>query len=236
MGGEYKVIEMHNSDNMQHTIEKLLPKIRKKILSIQKTNGICSLALAGGNTPKSLYSALSDEDIDWSNINITLTDERWVDVDHADSNENMLRTCFASSKSELNFISLKSSDSSVYSGEKITNKILSEKIPSLDVVILGMGEDGHFASIFPSVENYDALMDLKNTSRCLAVTPENKQARLSLTFRYLLSASVIYLLVSGEEKKKLLDRELDLNEISSEFPITALLNQSRCPVNIYWNP
>jgi 6-phosphogluconolactonase len=194
-----------------------------------------SLALAGGGTPKGLYEKLSRTELNWSNINITLTDERWVDPRHADSNENMLRqTLFKNQGKMARFIGLKNPEKTAQAGQIRTDHLLKQNASKLDCVVLGMGEDGHFASIFPSMPNTDALLDLTQPAYCLPANPADKPARMSLTLRYLLTAQHIYVFIKGNAKRQLIEQQ-SLADITQPLPIYYLLNQTLCPVTIYWS-
>lgn len=209
-----------------------LSDVMKQTLNDQKA---CSLALAGGSTPKGLYEKLSCLDLNWSNISITLTDERWVDTGHKDSNENMLRGSLFLNKAKMaRFIGLKNSEITPQTGQMRTDHLLRNNIPRLDYVILGMGEDGHFASIFPNMPNTDTLLDVGESAHCLPANPEGKPARMSLTLRYLLTAKRIYVFIKGMAKKQLIEQQ-GQSSVSDPLPIHHLLSQSLCPVTIYWS-
>lgn len=230
------MITLNAYSSMDESIKHLLPELTVYIEQSIHLNNRCVLALAGGNTPKPLYKALSTQGLPWSQISITLTDERWVSGDHVDSNENMIKQILINAvPTEPYFIPLKSNAGTVEVGAIEAHKLLTEKSPSLDVVILGMGEDGHFASIFPGVSNLDALISEGTHEKCLAVYPNGKQDRISLTFAYLTRSKIIFLVVSGDKKKAIIDGSLEGRESHQDYPIWKLLNQTICPVKIYWN-
>ncbi len=194
-----------------------------------------TLALAGGNTPKPLYEKFSQQPWDWEHILITLTDERWVDRSHPDSNEAMLKHCLFHDQAQIaQFLSLKNSESTPEVGQIRTAHLIKQNAPSLDFVILGMGEDGHFASIFPGMDNTQQLLDVTQSEPCLAARPKDKPARLSLTLSYLLSAKQIYLFITGQTKRALIHEQLNAST-TEHLPIYSLLTQRLCPVSIYWS-
>jgi 6-phosphogluconolactonase len=230
------VITLNSYTSINESIKYLLAELTAYLQRTIQENNHCTLALAGGNTPKPLYEALSKEDLPWKQISITLTDERWVAVDHNDSNENMIKNILLKNVSaESSFIPLKNNASSSEAGAIKADKLLTERLPSLDVVILGMGDDGHFASIFPEVSNLNTLLNTDTINKCLAVSPNGKQDRISLTYSYLIKAKIIYLLISGEQKKIIIDEVLGGSVTGEKYPIWTLLNQTKCPVKIYWN-
>lgn len=201
-------------------------------LDNQKT---VSLALAGGSTPKGLYQKLSDSELAWSKLKVTLTDERWVDIHHSDSNENMLKqTLFRNHARVAQFIALKNSENTPQAGQIRTDHLLKHNVEKLDYVVLGMGEDGHFASIFPNMKNTDDLLDLAQSAFCLPANPKDKPSRMSLTLSYLLSAQQIYIFIKGALKRQLIEQESVANT-SQSLPIHYLLTQTLCPVTVYWS-
>jgi 6-phosphogluconolactonase len=231
------VINIYESETTDQTIQKLLPVITTSIRKNIEKKQSFGLALAGGNTPKSLYEALAKQDVEWPKVTITLTDERWVPADHLDSNENMVRRCLLSKlNSAPVFVPLKVGGGTIHTTQKACEALLNEKLTCLDTVVLGMGEDGHFASIFPCIDNLIELLDVNNKLSCMAVAPQGKQERISLTLSYLLSAKNIFLLITGENKIGLIKEVVDGGEKAQKYPIYHLLNQNKCPVNIYWNP
>jgi 6-phosphogluconolactonase len=235
MGGKYQMM-MNTYNNMEENIQHLLPNVIASIQSNLDRFNACTLALAGGNTPKLFYQTLGSVDLPWEKVSVTLTDERWVPVDHIDSNEAMVKQYFAKSLNKINFVGLKNTELEIKTGCEISKAELKSRVGHIDVVVLGMGEDGHFASIFPDAENLMELLDENNTDLCLPVTPKGKQARVSLTYAYILSAKVIYLLITGECKRKVIENIANKVDGYQRYPVAKLLNQTVCPVHIYWNP
>lgn len=230
------MMPLNTYDNMEETIEYLLPDVITSIqTSLDKWN-VCALALAGGNTPKPFYKELGDTDLPWEKVKVTLTDERWVPTDHEDSNEAMLKKCLIKQLDKTNFVGLKNNEQDIKKGCEISKSVLQKSIKKIDVVVLGMGEDGHFASIFPDAENLSELLNENTLEPCLPVTPKGKQSRISLTYAYLLTANVIYLLISGDRKKRIIEMITNKVDGYQDYPIAKLLNQTACPVHIYWNP
>ena len=137
-------------NNHQEMLNELVDTIARDISTSIKESGETSLAVSGGTTPVNLYDGLSLVDLSWHNVTITLTDERWVPVDHTASNERMVRQHLLQNSAQgARFISLKTHHPSAEKAEAELEKYLQNELPSLDLVILGMGADGHFASLFP---------------------------------------------------------------------------------------
>ena len=216
---------------------KLCNVLGENIAKILAHQPNCNMALAGGNTPKTLYGLLSKLPLPWENVQVTLSDERWVDVINDDSNEKMVRTeLLINHAQKARFIPLKNAKHNPLDAMALCNTNLKHNMPKLDVVVLGMGEDGHFASIFPNIENIHALLDLQKGVTCQAVTPLDKPPRMSLTLAYLLTAQKIYLLMSGQKKLKIISEVSRDNSPVTAYPVAALIHQNICPIEVYWSP
>ena len=224
--------EFNNATDCDDELARVLSKEMSTVLINQPK---INMAIAGGNTPKALYQKLSHSHLPWGRVQITLTDERWVNVDHLDSNENMARQKLLRNQAVgASFIGLKSNVENVQEAVLSCDENIKSHMKKLDLVILGMGEDGHFASIFPNLDNLDSLLDLKETLYCQAVFPKDKPARMSLTMAYLLTARKIYLRISGDVKKNIILGILN-NSLDKAYPIAELLKQSYSPIDIYWS-
>ncbi|RKH16311.1 6-phosphogluconolactonase [Corallococcus praedator] len=163
-----------------------------------------SLALSGGNTPRPAYRALAEHTLPWERVDVYFVDERFVPPDHADSNYKLVK--------ESLLTPLKLSDAQVFrmQGEREDRddaaadyaKTLPER---LDVVLIGVGEDGHTASLFPG---HPALSE--RTARVLAVKQTSKPPpwRMTLTFPVLQGAGAVLGLVAGEGKRDAMRRVL----------------------------
>ena len=230
------MIEFHEFKNTEDTIGALAQKISAEIQQTLSEQTECSLALAGGNTPKPLYQHLSQQALPWHKINATLTDERWLEPSDASSNQNMIWHSLIQNKAvEINFVPLKNPYATPELGKAECEAILNQTIPSLDLVVLGMGDDGHFASIFPNMENTQSLLNISNHQKCEAANPENKEPRMSLSLSYLLTAKHIYLLISGNDKKTIIDSVLERKAEHTAYPVCSLLMQTGTPISIYWS-
>lgn len=215
--------------------EALFVELRDGISTALTMQHTVNLALAGGNTPKGLYKKLNSAPLDWENIAVTLTDERWVDGADDASNEKMLKQTLFQNKAKMaQFLGLKTQEKTPLLAQPHLNALLQENLPALDFVILGMGDDGHFASIFPQMDNTQALLDLNGPDLCLPAHPLNKPARMSLTLPYLLTAKRIFLFITGVDKKEIIKQQSNANT-STVLPIYSLLHQTLCPVTIYWS-
>ncbi len=193
-----------------------------------------SFVVSGGKTPQPFFQALNGVKLDWSKVFLTLADERWVPTDHVDSNEKLVRDSFR--VEDLNFVSLKSPALNPYLGAVDVSRNLAAIPKPFDVVILGMGDDGHTASLFPNSKDLlAALYPESAKTLCVGVTPPAyaSHLRITLTLPTLLDAGKIIVLMTGEKKKSVylsacVDGPLE------DLPIRAILNQQKTLVEVYW--
>lgn len=171
-------------------------------------DGAVSLFLSGGSTPRVTYTRLPDQDMDWSRVHVFLGDERWVDVDHEESNARMAREAFIEDI-EATFHMLPTHFESPHEAADHYEQVLAELFGSerfrADVVILGIGADGHTASLFPGTEA------LEEDDRLFVANwvPDKDMWRLSATFRLLHHASKVVFLVTGESKAEVVAQILE---------------------------
>lgn len=167
-----------------------------------------SLFLSGGSTPRITYTRLPNQDVDWSKVHIFLGDERWVAADHEDSNARMAREAFIEDI-EATFHVLPTHFESPHEAADHYEQVLAELFESerfqADLVILGIGDDGHTASLFPGT---DAL-DEDDRLYVANWVPDKEMWRLSATFRLLHHASKVVFLVTGESKAEVVAQILE---------------------------
>jgi 6-phosphogluconolactonase len=199
------------------------------------TDELAAIVVSGGTTPAPVFSYMAHKELDWHRVHVLLSDERWVSADHPDSNEKMLRTALERSRASYAQI-LAYADLSKTPDERCTE--LDAEIRALPSpftsVLLGMGVDGHFASLFPDADNLQSELDLQSSRAFVPVkTAGSPHPRISMTLAALLRCDEILLLISGNEKRAVLERAA---EPESNLPIAHLLRQSRVPVDVFWAP
>lgn len=195
-----------------------------------RARGQASLVVSGGTTPHRLYRELSGRCLEWGQIWVALTDERWLEPDSPASNEyEIRRTLLRGEAADARWVSLKNRAASAAAGlPAVTERLM--KIPKpFDAVVVGMGEDGHVASLFPghpSIDVDDAL--------CVATrAPVAPAERISLTPRAMLDSRRLFLLMGGARKRDVLQRALRPGPVT-EYPVRMLLQQDKVPVEIYY--
>jgi len=218
--------------------EKLAIKLAEQVghlLEAAILKGSCaSLAVSGGSTPVRLFQALSKVKLDWSKVVVSLVDERWVEVSHVDSNEALVtKHLLQNNASQAVFIAIKNNAKSAKDGQPACEQALSQVKQPFDVVVLGMGNDGHTASLFPCSEELTLAMDPDYQHTCIATTPTSASyQRMSLSRSAISRANNIILHITGKDKLSTLELAMN-NKDASQMPIYAFLTQ---PMSIYWCP
>ena len=194
-----------------------------------------SLVVAGGTTPRQCYEVLTNLKLDWPNVSIVLGDERWVPPDHEDSNERLVReTLLKGRAAAAAMLSMYRPGSDIVERSAEINAELRQLPFPFACALLGMGEDGHFASLFPDAENLPAALDPDNLNLCLPIeTAASPHPRVTLTLSALSRSDQIVLLLFGDRKRAVLEAAMSPG---SDLPVSRLLLQKRAPVNIFWAP
>ena len=165
-------VGFYSTNNSESLAVDLSQNIREILLETIKKRGRASMAVSGGSTPVPLFVALSHLDIDWSKVDLTLVDDRWVESDHKDSNELLVKSHLIKNKAgNVNFVPLKNNASTAKEGQASSEEALKSFLLPFDIVVLGMGTDGHTASLFPCSEEMNTAMDLDNNDCLVATTP-----------------------------------------------------------------
>ena len=227
-------MEMLEFENTSALDIALAEKVAAMLTADIESSGTGSLVVSGGRTPMGFFHLLSQQQLDWSAVTITLADERWVDNQHKDSNEKLVReNLLINEAHRASFIALKNSAADATDGEADLEHALASVGP-FTVVILGMGDDGHTASLFPGAEALALGLDMNSGRTAIAVTPtEAPHQRISMTLPRLLDSKQIIIHISGAGKQAVL-QAAHAGEDIAELPIRAILNQQAAPLSIYW--
>jgi 6-phosphogluconolactonase len=198
-------------------------------------NGKASIAVSGGSTPKGFFAELSNKDLAWDKVTITLADERWVDMDSDASNTRLVHENLLQNKAaKATFFHLKQGEELSETTLATLNAAAKGTVSPLDVLILGMGEDGHTASLFPCSDEIKPALDTTNTDILMKVVPKTApHQRITFTFASLINSKNIILHLSGSAKKEVLNKALSATDIF-EMPIRAFLQHTEINTNVYW--
>lgn len=207
----------------------LSKNLASRILNlIQKTvnNGKdFNIAVSGGKTPVLLFQnmAKNRKFINWNYVRFYWVDERCVPPEHADSNFRMVNDALLKNidVSEQNIFRIRGEDDPVSEAERYSN-LIRRNVPSdnfwpcFDLIILGMGSDGHTASIFPGhLELFSSECICENT-----IHPETRQQRITLTGNVINNARNIYLLITGKEKSIIISHLFDTRQNTRQYPVS----------------
>lgn len=225
-----KIIRAKDSDALART---LCDDISAKLSKAIEDRGEALLAVSGGSTPIAVFEQLSHQNLDWSKVKVTLVDDRCVPEIHKDSNAQLVKKHLLQNRAAVaKFYALfcggaVSSDHAVAAGLK-----LLQHFPRYDVVILGMGEDAHTASIFPEAAERDLALS-SNSHRLSVLTNPVTAAhwRITQTLPQLLKTDFLALHIVGEDKWKILEPILE--KAQDQYPISHFIHQDITPVSVY---
>lgn len=225
------------TEHTHATPEQLARQIAQALRDAIAARGWATLAVSGGKSPMALFEQLRDQALDWSQVTVLLVDERCVPHDHADSNTALVRqhllqggaaaatlaTLFDTVPADLN-------DAALLDLVASANQRLSAIPFPLDVVVLGMGEDGHTASLFP---NAPGLAQALTSAGPIAWVRPNTapHARLTLTLPVLLAARHLHLPIAGDAKRWVYQAAAQAS--NPALPISLLLNHPACTVQVW---
>lgn len=196
--------------------------------------GHASLLLSGGNTPAPVLRGLRDATIDWSRVVVSLVDERLVPPDHPDSNQRLVTDTLDPEGLGAEFVPLYADAPSATAAAELAARRLAALPYPFDVVLLGMGGDGHTASLFAGAPEF-AAATAAHAPLCVAITPPAaSHTRLSLSLAALLAARHRLLLISGEEKWTVY-RAATTRDDPETLPISALLHRADEGTEVYWH-
>lgn len=229
-------------ENRQEMIDALQAVCVTALNEAIEDRGEASFMVSGGSTPEPLYKSLSNVDLDWASVYVALVDERWVDFDHDKSNEAFTVKHLIQNKAAVaNLVGMKNTAATAEEGLADCEAAYQQLAQPFDITILGMGSDGHTASLFPHAKGLDAALNPVSTELCAAIIANQSEVtgaiteRMTLTLAGLLRSKSLLLLITGDEKLAVL-RQAQAGTDINEMPIRAVLQQQQVPVMIYWAP
>lgn len=219
---------------------RLAQDIAQRLTSAIQARGVAVLSVSGGKSPVALFEALRVIDIDWSCVRVTLVDERCVPSSHPDSNALLVKTHLLqdlAAKAQLIGM-VPSASEPLDTPEALADaaRTALTAAGTADVLVLGMGTDGHTASLFPDAPNLADALDVHNTQSCVAIELTNPPAnapyaRITQTLAQILSARHIVLPLSGADKLHTLQHAWP--HATPQLPISFVLQQSQTPVALW---
>jgi len=214
----------------------LVTRLREGIM----TRARASLMVSGGSTPRDLYAELASTDLAWERITIGLVDDRWVAEDHPRSNARMIRETLIQNKaSTARLLTMKTADADPRDGVRAVTAAYNTIPSPYDMVLLGLGADGHTASLFPGAEGLDEAMAAGLHQPLAGLTAQKSDItgeevlRMTLTPSAIVNARDVVLMITGQEKADILERAILQN---ADLPIMQVAAKVPNLLNIYWAP
>lgn len=199
---------------------------------------IAGLALAGGSTPLPAYRLLGGMNLDWQRVVAVPTDERWVPAGHSNRNQDLIQASL--DRPEQPVRALCPADAAGEPGIDAANAALSDLSDPFDVTVVGMGADGHFASLFPGSFDPGIALDPASTQDAVVVRPHSlpdnaPHDRISLTLARLLRSRRLILVLTGQDKLDVLERAAAGHDDPRVLPVAALLAAAESTLDIHWS-
>ncbi len=203
-------------------------------------NGTAGIVVPGGTTPAPIFEKLSQTLLPWENVLIAPSDERWIPTEHKQSNQHLIENhLLINHAANAQLVPLKNSAKSAILGEKIAEEAIAQFKYPFDVVLVGMGNDGHFASLFPDCPQISQALDESQSKKCIAINANGSAVagefteRISMTLSTLLNSQLIIVLITGQQKLNVI-RQASKENNSENCPVSALIKQQKTPVEIFW--
>ena len=225
----------HFFEDRDVMFEALAVRISERLAVAVEQKGEATFVVSGGSTPAPLFERLSMIDIPWEKITVTLADERWVPMSDKDSNEAMIMEKFlVGHAAKARMVGLYTGEPTPAEGMEACSQRLEQLPRPFDVVFLGMGNDGHTASLFPEGDNLLRALEAPEHIPCYAMNaPGAPQPRITLTLSTLLNCNDLLLICTGNQKLDVF-RKAEQDGPVEELPIRAAIRSGQ--LSFYWAP
>jgi 6-phosphogluconolactonase len=231
-------LRVHTLDSPEALAEAVTDAVREAVLAALRERDTASLVVTGGATPRLYYPRMAELDLPWSQVHITLSDERQVADDHADSNEALVRHRLLQGRAAAaRFTPLYGGETDAQASLAGATRRLQELPRPFDLVLLGLGNDSHLASLFPGSLGVEAALDPRGSALACTLTPppgvQPALPRLSLTLAALLDSRRILIAAQGSAKRDAFERAAR-GRWPLPSPVQALARHARQPVDFLW--
>lgn len=230
-------IEWWDYDDREEFAAAVAGDVGFVIESALDARGSAVIALAGGKTPLPIYAELAKAKLDWKRVTIVPTDERIVPLGDALSNVTGLAKTFLPRGARVIPI-VPTATADHKAAGRSADALMQDLHWPLDLVLLGVGEDGHTASIFPGPDFDEAVAGPKER-RATGVLPDPMPAdapvaRVTLTREALITARALTIAVAGAKKREVIEAAIKQGP-GSPYPIGRVLADVELPVDIHWS-
>lgn len=217
--------------------------VKKNITSFKRAielRGHASWAVSGGSTPLPFFDSICEADMPWSKVSIALVDERWVPMGHERSNTAAVkRHLLKSNARDAVFVPMRDDANAGSCSAGFANEQYGKLPLPFDRILLGMGGDGHTASLFPEADGLQEAMKADSDMVCATITAKKSEItgdevdRVTLTAAEICRAGTIDLMITGEEKMRIFK---EATIVESNYPIGRLMRMAPEKFEIYWSP
>ncbi|KVG38399.1 6-phosphogluconolactonase [Burkholderia ubonensis] len=223
------MIEIHAFDTQEAQGDALAQAVGDALRAVLARPARATLAVSGGTSPRPFLQTLSHAALDWASVDVTLVDDRWVPEDDAASNARLVRdTLLQHAAAPAAFLPLVDTGAALDAHVAALNANPAHRLP--DVAVLGMGEDGHTASIFADAPEWDHA--ITTAERFVAVHPgAAPHARVSFSLDALKRIDRLFLLIAGNRKREVLEAAASSPQKNA---ISQLANDKGTQLDVYW--
>lgn len=234
MSGNASKVTEKSFTNAEAMAAALAEEIAGRLKAGVTARGGAVLAVSGGKSPVRLFQLLAQADVPWSAVTVTLVDERWVPPTDEASNERLVYEHLLVGKAaSARFVSLKTDAATPEAGAAECHAALARLTLPFDVIVLGMGDDGHTASLFPHAPGLAEALDTARPGLCAAVRPQTApHPRMSLSLKALQSCRWLVLPLQGEGKLKTYRTALEDGPVE-DMPVRSVLRQTAAPMEVW---
>jgi len=229
-------LEWIEASNKDELAEAIVERVAADLKASVEKQGRASILLSGGGTPQAAYQLLSKADLPWEKLQFSLSDERRVDDGHPASNAVMVWQKLLAQHPQAEWFPLWQTGWTSDDIAEIKARTAELQRP-FDVTILGMGEDGHFASLFPNCEASQLSLEGKSDQLLCTTAPNEPQERISWSMNALIDSKVLILYVTGDRKKEIIEAAQQEGTAESKLPIGYFLRALKAQQKtllIYW--
>lgn len=227
-------------DSKESLTAELSATLEQSLREGISNDGRAVLMVSGGSSPAAAYKHLSTLDLNWQHVDVAMVDERWVDASHEKSNEAFINsTLLQNYGAAANFVTMKNSAETAQQGTVVCEAAYAALKRPYDVTILGMGPDGHTASLFPHAEGLEIGLNSEQLVCAINAIESDVTGsiteRMTLTLNAIAQSKVVKLLISGDEKLAVYKQAKAGGDVN-DMPLRAVLNHPSINIEVYWAP